>query len=39
MEKFLGLSTANWMIWVTMVVFIIGYFIVAEILNKREDKK
>lgn len=39
MDKLYGLTISNWMIWVTMAAFIIAYFVVIEILNKKEDKE
>ncbi len=39
MGTFLGLSAANWMIWISMVVFIIAYFIITEAINKKEGDK
>ncbi|MDN7242939.1 hypothetical protein QWY14_14080 [Planococcus sp. N028] len=39
MSEFMGLAISNWMIWVVMVLFIIGYFILTEALTKREEKK
>lgn len=38
MSSFLGLSASNWMIWVTMAIFIVAYFAVTEMLNKKEDE-
>ncbi len=34
---FLGLSVSNWMIWVTMILFILIYFVVTERMNRREE--
>jgi hypothetical protein len=39
MNELMGLAISNWMIWVVMVLFIIGYFVLTEALNKREEKK
>ncbi|KIL46728.1 hypothetical protein KP78_18460 [Jeotgalibacillus soli] len=39
MSTFLGLSLSNWMIWVSMAGFIGGYFIITEVITKREEKK
>ncbi len=34
---FLGLAISNWMIWVTMILFILIYFVVTERMNRREE--
>jgi hypothetical protein len=34
---FLGLAVSNWMIWVTMILFILIYFVVTERMNSREE--
>ncbi len=36
---FLGLALSNWMIWITMVLFILIYFVVTERINRREDER
>jgi cytochrome c-type biogenesis protein CcmH/NrfF len=36
---FLGLAISNWLIWVVMVLFILGYFTVVEIVNRREARR
>ncbi len=37
MNTFLGLGVSNWIIWIVMALFILGYFVVTEALNKREE--
>jgi cytochrome c-type biogenesis protein CcmH/NrfF len=34
---FLGLALSNWMIWITMILFILIYFVVTERMNRREE--
>ena len=33
----LGLGLSNWLIWVSMALFILIYFVVTERINKREE--
>lgn len=39
MNTILGLGISNWMIWISMAAFILGYFVLTEILNKREEEQ
>jgi len=39
MQEIMGLAISNWAIWVTMAVFISGYFALTEFLNKKEENK
>ena len=34
---FLDLALSNWMIWITMILFILIYFVVTERMNRREE--
>jgi cytochrome c-type biogenesis protein CcmH/NrfF len=34
----LGVGVSNWVLWAVMVLFIAIYFVVTEIMNRREDE-
>lgn len=34
----LGLGLSNWLIWISMALFILIYFVVTERINKREEE-
>ena len=38
MSTILGLGLSNWLIWISMALFILIYFVVTERINKREEE-
>lgn len=38
MNTVLGVGVSNWVLWAVMVLFIAIYFVVTEIMNRREDE-
>lgn len=38
MKTFLGLGLSNWMIWITMIIFIGVYFVIIIKYGEKGDK-
>lgn len=34
----LGVGVSNWVLWAVMVLFVAIYFVVTEMMNRREDE-
>lgn len=37
MNTILGVGVSNWVLWAVMILFIGVYFVVTEIMNRKED--
>lgn len=37
MATILGLAVSNWLIWASMVLFILAYFVYTERINRRDE--
>lgn len=38
MNTILGLGVSNWILYIVMILFIVIYFVVTEIMNRKEDQ-